>query len=82
MQEISLDLSLASLPVLKDRKESSTASSAPRNRQATTSKDIIRNLFVRLQAEKELGLQGNDAITQQVHASTLSKCLTLYLTFS
>lgn len=36
---------------------------------------IIPNLFVRLQAEKEMGLQGNDARSQQAHVSDLSKSL-------
>ena len=36
---------------------------------------VIPNLFVRLQAEKELGLQGNDAARQQEQVSNLAKSL-------
>ena len=36
---------------------------------------IIPNLFVRLQAEREMGLQEDDAANQQAQISNLSKCL-------
>ncbi|KAK3735229.1 hypothetical protein QZH41_008432 [Actinostola sp. cb2023] len=36
---------------------------------------IIPNLFIRLQAEKEMGLQGDDAGRQQAHISKLAQCL-------
>jgi len=36
---------------------------------------VIPNLFVRLQAEKQLGLQGNDAARQQAQVSNLAKSL-------
>lgn len=36
---------------------------------------IIPNLFIQLQAEKELGLQGNDSGRQQAQVSNLAKCL-------
>lgn len=33
---------------------------------------IIPNLFIRLKAEKQLGLQGNDVQRQQAHVTNLS----------
>lgn len=36
---------------------------------------IVPNLFIRLQAEKEMGLKGNDVQRQQAHVANLSKSL-------
>ncbi|KAK3746096.1 hypothetical protein QZH41_004621 [Actinostola sp. cb2023] len=38
-------------------------------------RQIITNLFIRLQAEKEMGLQGDDVSQQQAHISNLARSL-------